>query len=128
MMTTMSSRRSDPTEHRNRAAARILRYARRRAGLTQRTLAAESGVPQETIARIEGGTTQPRFDTLDRLLRGCGFELEVTPRLGVGVDRTLIAWMLEQSPEARLAQGLRAARDMEALRGGLERSRATDGQ
>lgn len=128
MMTIMSSPEAKPGTHRNGAAARILRHARRRARMTQRALATASGVPQETIARIESGSTQPRFDTLDRLLAACGFGLEVMPRLGVGVDRTLIAWMLQQSPEERLDHGLRAARDMEALRAASARSRATDGQ
>jgi len=85
-------------------------------------------VPQETIARIETGTTQPRFDTLDRLLEACGFGLEIMPRLGIGVDRTLIGWMLRMSPSERLAQGRRAALDMEALQAAATRSRASDGQ
>jgi transcriptional regulator with XRE-family HTH domain len=128
MMTIMSSPRHEPEDRRSGAAARILRHARRRARLTQRSLSAASGVPQETIARIESGASMPRFDTLDRLLAACGFGLEVMPRLGLGVDRTLIAWMLEKSPEERLTHGLRAARDMEALRAASARSRATDGQ
>jgi transcriptional regulator with XRE-family HTH domain len=70
-------------------AGRMLRRARRRAGLTQRQLAAEAGIPQETIARIEAGRVDPRLRTLDRLLEACGFGLEVEPRLGIGVDRTL---------------------------------------
>ena len=115
-------------ERRTGAAARILRYARRRARLTQRVLASASGIPQETIARIESGTTQPRFDTLDRLLEAAGFELEVMPRLGVGVDRTLIASTLKLNPTERLEQGQRAARDMEALGAAWARSRASDGQ
>lgn len=130
MMMKMSSSTgpSNSPVPRRRAAGRILLHARRRAGLTQRALAAASGVPQETIARIETGTTQPRFDTLDRLLEACGFGLEIMPRLGIGVDRTLIGWMLRMSPSERLAQGRRAALDMEALQAAATRSRASDGQ
>jgi len=123
MMMFMSSS-APPT----RAAARILRSARRRAGLTQRALASASGIPQETIARIESASTQPRFDTLDRLLEACGFELEIAPRLGDGVDRTLIRWMLGLTPTERLEHGQRAARDMETLRAAWSRSGASDGQ
>ncbi|MEO7118378.1 MAG: helix-turn-helix transcriptional regulator [Candidatus Limnocylindrales bacterium] len=91
-----------------RAAARILAYARRRAGLTQRALAVASDVPQATIARIESAKQSPRFDTLAHLLRVCGFELEVEPKKGVGVDKTLINSMLAMSPAERLAFASRA--------------------
>lgn len=50
-------------------AARALGWARRRAGLSQRALAAQSGVPQSTIGRIEAGLVDPRVRTLSRLLR-----------------------------------------------------------
>ena len=69
-------------------AGRMVRYARRRAGLTQRQLAAATGIPQETIARIEAGRVDPRIGTVDRLLEATGMGLEVMPRLGIGVDRT----------------------------------------
>jgi transcriptional regulator with XRE-family HTH domain len=65
-------------------AGRMVREARRRAGLTQRQLAAKSGIPQETIARIERGRADPRVTTLDRLLEACELGLEVMPRLGIG--------------------------------------------
>jgi transcriptional regulator with XRE-family HTH domain len=80
-------------------AGRILRHARLRAGLTQRELSRESGVPQETIARIEAGRTDPRLGTLDRLLAAAGWGLEVMPRPGDGIDRTLFS--LDQPPEER---------------------------
>jgi transcriptional regulator with XRE-family HTH domain len=54
--------------------------ARRSAALSQRQLAARSGVPQPTIARIEAGHQVPRADTLERLLRACGWQLDTTPR------------------------------------------------
>jgi predicted transcriptional regulator len=87
-------------------AGRMLRHARRRAGLTQRQLAATVGIPQETIARIEAGRVDPRVGTLDRLLEGCGFGLEHLPRLGIGVDRTQIQELLAVEPSARLGRAL----------------------
>jgi transcriptional regulator with XRE-family HTH domain len=88
-------------------AARLLRHARRRAGMTQRELAAATGVPQPAIARIERGAVTPGIDTLERLLAGVGATLEVVPRLGVGVDRTLIRAALGRTPEERvMAAGL----------------------
>jgi predicted transcriptional regulator len=83
-------------------AVRMVREARRRAGLTQRGLAAKAGIPQETIARIERGRVDPRVGTLDRLLEACGYGLESMPRLGIGVDRTQIAELLSVPMERRL--------------------------
>lgn len=82
---------------------RALRQARRRAGLTQRALAARTGVAQPTIARIEGALDDPRMSTLSRLLRACGETLEATPTPGLGVDRTEIRELLTMTPSERLA-------------------------
>lgn len=83
-------------------AARVLRQARRRAGLTQRQLAERAGVPQSQVAKIESGAVVPRVDTLDRLLEACGEGLEALPRPGIGVDRTLARELLELEPAERL--------------------------
>ena len=102
-------------------AAAILRYARRRAGLTQRALAANAGVPQPAVARIESGSVVPRLDTLLQLLEAAGFTLEVATVLGTGVDRSLIRAALERSPEGRIRAATTAARNLrafeEAMRG-----------
>ena len=84
-------------------AGRTLRWARRRARLTQRDLARATGIAQPTIARIESGCTVPRLDTLQRLLAVTGHRILVDGSAGVGVDRTLIADLLRRSPRARLA-------------------------
>jgi predicted transcriptional regulator len=96
-------------------AARALRYARRRAGLTQRVLGDRTGVPQSTIARIESGAVDPRTGTLSRLLRACGFDLEVEPRLGLGVDRSQIRELLEAGPVERVHQMTQDARVLAQL-------------
>jgi transcriptional regulator with XRE-family HTH domain len=84
----------------------MVKEARKRGGLTQRQLSAKAGIPQETIARIERGRTDPRVTTLDRLLEACGYGLESLPRLGIGVDRTQIREMLELTPSQRLRRAL----------------------
>ncbi len=84
-------------------AGRMVREARQRAKLTQRGLAAKSGIPQETIARIERGRADPRLRTLDRLLAACEFGLEVMPRLGIGIDRSQIDERLDTPIDRRLA-------------------------
>ena len=93
-------------------AARMLRHARRRAGLTQRALAAATGIPQETIARIEAGRADPRVTTLDRLLEGCGYGLEHLPRLGIGIDRSQIQERLALDPSERLVRAIEEDRLM----------------
>jgi predicted transcriptional regulator len=97
-------------------ASRALRWARLTAGLSQRALAKKSGIPQSSVARIEAGTIDPRVGTLDRLLCACGFDLEVEPRLGQGVDRTQIREMLALSPSERLRQAVNGARVLKVLR------------
>ncbi|MFE9692540.1 GNAT family N-acetyltransferase [Micromonospora sp. NPDC005806] len=54
----------------------VLRRLRRRADLNQRELAARAGVPQAAVARIESGrATDPRYRTVERLIRAAGGEL-----------------------------------------------------
>jgi transcriptional regulator with XRE-family HTH domain len=83
--------------------ARTLSNARRAAGLSQRALAAQTGIAQPTIARIERGRDNPRVDTLERLLRACGRELDMVPRTGVGIDRSSIRVLLAQTPAERIS-------------------------
>jgi transcriptional regulator with XRE-family HTH domain len=90
-----------------------LRYARRRARLTQRQLAARAGVPQPAIARIESGRSVPRVDTFTRLLDACGISLEL--RAAPGVDRTAMRELLRLTPRERLDLAVVEARNLEAL-------------
>ncbi len=99
----------------------MVRYSRRRAGLTQRGLSARAGIPQETIARIERGRTDPRVGTLDRLLEACGYGLEVMPRLGIGIDRTQFASLVRATPAERLRVGIADDRSMIEFRRNLRR-------
>ena len=87
----------------------------------QRALAAATGIPQETIARIERGHADPRVGTLDRLLEGCGFGLEHAPRLGIGVDRTQIQALLRLTPSERLALAIEDDRHFVELRRSIRR-------
>jgi transcriptional regulator with XRE-family HTH domain len=97
-------------------AARLLRAARAHAGLTQRALAARSGVPQPTIAAIESGSQDPRYRTLDRLIRACSQDLDLIAAEGAGVDRTQFRTTLRLSPSARLARAAQGARALRQLR------------
>ena len=93
-------------------AGRMVRHARKRAGLTQRELAAKAGIPQESIARIERGRVDPRVGTLDRLLEACAFGLESMPRLGIGIDRSQIRARLDLTPGKRLEIAMEDDRHM----------------
>jgi transcriptional regulator with XRE-family HTH domain len=95
----------------------LLRSVRVRAGLNQRRLAELAGVPQSTVSRVESGAIDPRVSTLRRLLRSCGYELEARPRLGQGVDTSLIRERLGRSPRERLEDLAFAAEAIARLRG-----------
>ena len=93
-------------------SGRVLRWGRRRAGLTQRELAERTGIAQPTIARIETGDSVPRVDTLDTLLRACGLQLEAIRLEGVGVDRTLIQEQLKRPPSERASGMAQSSRNI----------------
>ena len=98
-------------------AARLLRHARKRAGLTQRALAAKAGVPQSYVARIESSRVDPQVSSLSKLLRACEITLEAMPGSGDGVDRSLIAEQLKLSAAERMSDAGTAAAWVERLRG-----------
>lgn len=95
--------------------ATTLRNARRTAGLTQRELAARARIAQPAIARIETGGVIPRVDTLERLLRACGHNLEVTRRAGAGIDRSVIRQLLRLTPRQRLDLAVAEADKLDRL-------------
>ena len=96
-------------------AASALRDARKAAGLSQRDLAQLAGTPQPAIARIEQGRVTPRVDTLTHLLAACGRELELVPRPGQGIDRTVIRQLLKLSPRERLNLAVAEATNLKRL-------------
>ena len=83
-------------------AARLLRHARKRAGLTQRALAAKAGVAQSVVGRIESSAVDPTVTTLSKLLRACETTLEALPGSGEGIDVSLMRDLLKRSPAGRL--------------------------
>ncbi len=91
------------------SVGRTVRWARKRAGLTQHELAQAVGMPQSTIARIEAGAVIPRAETLFALLRLTGHQVAVEP-LDPELDREAIRRRLATpvSRRARKALGRRA--------------------
>lgn len=84
-------------------AARALRTARRRAGLSQTELARRACVDPSMINRIERGKVVPRVDTLERLLASAGATLTVEPRKGAGIELGPIRALLQTAPSERLS-------------------------
>lgn len=94
-------------------AVPLLLEARRRAGLTQRSLARRARTSQSVIARIENGTVSPSTRTLQRLLRAAGFGLHASLEpLATGSSHMLddVARILRLSPENRLRELHNASR------------------
>ena len=56
---------------------RALIAARKDSNLTQKELAARSGVRQSNISRIENGSCSPTVDTLQALAKGMGMRLKI---------------------------------------------------
>lgn len=57
-----------------------IRQARRAKGLTQKELAAKSGVWQETISKIETGVASTKLETIFDLMAALDLEIQVQPR------------------------------------------------
>jgi transcriptional regulator with XRE-family HTH domain len=81
----------------------LTRHARQSAGLTQAQLAERLGTTQSAIARLERHGSNPRVDTLERVLSACGFELaiDLRPRRS-SIDETLVARQLRLTPGERI--------------------------
>jgi transcriptional regulator with XRE-family HTH domain len=101
----------------------LIRDARRAAGLTQAELAANLGVSQSAIAKLEREGSNPTIGTLDRTLRATGHRLQLIAPAWGGVDLSLIRQALERSPAERIKSVERMARDMRRLQIAAARSR-----
>ena len=73
----------------------FVREARRRAGLSQRDLAAKVGISQPHVGRIESGSVDAPYALVRRLIRACGFDLEI--RL---VERDDSTWTVARTQAA----------------------------
>lgn len=64
----------------------VLREARRRAGISQRELAARSGQPVGTVASVEGGSRDASVTRYAAMLAACGWGFQVVDDDGTVVD------------------------------------------
>ena len=94
----------------------LIREARRRAGLTQTELALRAGTAQPAIARWESGRTAVSLDEVRRLVRLCGFELELSLVPRDDSDLAQASRLAELSGQQRLDRHARIARQLRAVR------------
>ncbi len=66
------------------ASARAVAYARAIAGVTQKELAASSGVDQSDISKIERGIANPSVGTLEKIANALGGTLSIEIRMPAG--------------------------------------------
>jgi transcriptional regulator with XRE-family HTH domain len=99
------------------APARLIREARKSAGLTQAELGRRLGVSQAAVAQLERPGANPTVARLDEVLRAAGRRLSLSDApLTDNVDETLLARNLRLTPTERLAAFEAAHRELEELR------------
>lgn len=94
----------------------LIREARRRAGLTQAGLASRAGTTQSAIARWESGRTAVSLDDVHRLVRLCGFDVELMLVPRDDSDVAQAARLAGLSGQERMDRHARVARQLAALR------------
>lgn len=94
----------------------LIREARRRAGLTQAQLAERAGTTQSAIARWENHRSAPSLDTVRRLIRACGLDLEVAVVPYDDSDIAQAQRLARLTPEERLARNSRLVASFHEIR------------
>jgi predicted transcriptional regulator len=80
----------------------LIRQARQAAGLTQAELAKRARMKQPEIARLESAGANPRLSTLKRVVAATGHSLKLDLDDDYGLDETLIAASLRETPDERM--------------------------
>ena len=102
--------------------ADLVREARRRGGLTQRELAERAGTTQSAIARLEAARTSPSFELVVRLVRECGYRIDVAIDPYDDSDLAQAEALLRRPIEERLAHLTEVVAGLEKLRRGARRA------
>ena len=92
------------------------REARRRAGLSQAALAARAGTAQPAIARWEAARTAISLDDVVRLVRLCGFDLDLMLVPRDDSDLVQAARLADLTGQQRLDRHARLTRQLHTLR------------
>ena len=106
----------------------VLRDARKRRGVSQKTLATRAGTTQSAISRIERDRISPTVETLRALLDLLNEDLVIVAgRRDSGIDLSLNEANLQLSPSGRIERGLGFADMVRRERGGENLPAATRG-
>lgn len=96
--------------------------------MTQRELAAAAGVPQSTVARIEGGQVSPRVDTLIHLLAAAGATTAIATLIDLDKGVPEIRERLALTPTQRIERLMVEVRCYETLLRTVDRIRRANRQ
>lgn len=94
----------------------LVYLARLRAGLTQAQVGERAGMGQNAVSRIERGEVDTGFETVQVLVRACGFEPQITLAAADDSYARDINRRLRLSPRQRLEQSTQLARAAQATR------------
>ncbi len=94
----------------------LIREARLRAGITQAELASRAATTQSAVARWESGRTAVSLDDVRRLVRLCGFELELMLVPRDDSDMAQAMRLADLNGQERMDRHARVARQLGALR------------
>lgn len=96
----------------------IVKAARIRRGLSQRTLAIRSGVTQASISRIEGGLESPAWERFEQLMLAMGEQASVAVEpLEHNLDDGELRLAASRTPSERLREAASWNRAMARLHG-----------
>ena len=107
-------------------AANVLKQARTRHALDQRSLARRAGTTQAQVSRIERGVSSPSVATLQRLMEAMGEGLELRTTAGPRGNRSpaeLRADFRDLTPGERVVQTAELSRALTAIASGRPRLR-----
>jgi transcriptional regulator with XRE-family HTH domain len=94
------------------SVGRLVRDARLRSGLSQRSLARRAGTSQAAISRIERGLEQPTTERLEQILAGLGWRpvISLEPIAEHDAEPRRLYQAATEPADDRLADGLSLAR------------------
>jgi transcriptional regulator with XRE-family HTH domain len=100
--------RREMANSRQSEIGRLVREARQRSGVSQRSLARRAGTSQAAISRIERGLEQPTFERLEQIFAGLGWRPAITlePLAEHDAEPRRIFEEDGKTPSDRLAAGL----------------------
>jgi transcriptional regulator with XRE-family HTH domain len=101
-----------PENRQRNDVGRLVREARQRSGISQRSLARRAGTSQAAISRIERGLEQPTFERLEQILAGLGWRpaLSLQPIAEHDEQPRRLLASAHDTPKEHLERGLSLSR------------------